>query len=140
MTPEQKDLVKSTWAKVVPISDTAATLFYARLFELDPATRALFKSTNMAGQRKTLMAAIGMVVGGLDRLETLMPAIEDLGRRHVDYGVTAAHYDVVGTALLDTLEKGLGDAWSPAARGAWAAAYCVLSDVMRNAAATSRAA
>src|SRR3954454_8153029 len=92
MTPEDKRLLKETWGKVVPIADTEAQLFYDRLFEIDPSTRALFVSTDMDEQRKKLMQTIAVAVQGLDNLDGLIPVVEKLGRRHVGYGVTAAHY------------------------------------------------
>ena len=88
MTLDQKQLVQNTWEKVLPIADSAATLFYGRLFELDPSTRALFKHTNMPEQRKKLMYVIGTVVNGLNVLDQLIPAVSNLGRRHTAYGVT----------------------------------------------------
>lgn len=134
MTPEQKTLVKSTWAKVVPIADTAATLFYGKLFEIDPSTQPLFKTSDMPEQRKKLMQAIGTVVAGLDNLTPLIPVLEGLGKKHVTYGVTDKQYDTVGAALLWTLEQGLGDAWTPPVKDAWVAAYTAVAGVMRNAA------
>src|SRR6185295_10082835 len=95
MSPEQKALVKETWAKVMPIADTAARRFYDRLFEIDETTRPLFKATNLAEQRRKLIQAITVVVQGLDHLEALVPALADLGRRHAQYGVTEGHYDAV---------------------------------------------
>ena len=137
MTPDQKLLVKSTWAAVLPMADTAASLFYDRLFEIDPATRALFKSGDLAEQRKKLMQALAFVVAGLDHLDRLVPTIEELGRRHAEYGVTTAHYASVGAALLWTLEQGLASAWTSDAEAAWSAAYDLLSEVMQNAAPAS---
>src|SRR5262249_52665485 len=134
MTPEGKRLIKETWALVVPIADTAAQLFYNRLFEIDPSTRALFKATNMAEQRKKLMHVLTVALQSLDKLEALIPVVENLGRRHVGYGVTAAHYESVGAALLWSLEQGLGKAWTPEAAAAWTELYGVLSAVMRRAA------
>jgi len=134
MTPESKRVIKETWALVVPIADTAAQLFYNRLFEIDPSTRALFKTTNMAEQRKKLMHMLTVALQSLDKLEALVPVVENLGRRHVGYGVTAAHFESVGAALLWTLEQGLGKAWTPEAAAAWTELYGVLSAVMRRAA------
>jgi nitric oxide dioxygenase len=134
MTPQQQDLVRSTWAMVAPIADDAARLFYDRLFELDPALRRLFARTDMDAQRRNLMQTLAVVVKGIDRLETLVPAVEALGRRHAGYGVEARHYATVGQALLDTLATGLGDAFTPEARDAWGEAYGLLSDVMLAAA------
>ena len=135
MSPEQKKLVQETWQQVVPIADTAATLFYERLFDTNPEIRDLFSGVDLPAQRAKLIQALGMVVGALDRFDTLFPAIAALGRRHAGYGVTDAHYDAVGAALLWTLEKGLGDAWSDDAKSAWAAAYAAVAGIMRSAAA-----
>ena len=134
MSPEDKALVKTTWAMVVPIADVAATLFYERLFALDFSLRPMFDRTDMEEQRRKLLAALGTVVSGLDNLEPLIPVLENLGRNHSRYGVKDAHYDTVGAALLWTLEQGLGEAWTPAAKTAWAHAYGTVANVMRNAA------
>jgi len=140
MTPDQKDILRDTWQSVAPIADEAAKLFYDRLFEIDPATRPLFARTAMPEQRARLMEAIGLVIDKLDELELLVPTIEALGRRHVGYGVTDAHYVSVGAALLWTLEQGLGDAWTPEAAEAWSDAYTLLATTMRKAAAETQAA
>lgn len=137
MTPENKTLVKSTWAMVVPIADVAASLFYDRLFTLDGSLRPLFATTDMAEQRRKLMQALAAVVNGLDNLEPLIPVLETLGRNHVRYGVIDQHYETVGAALLWTLEQGLKDAWTPAVQSAWTTAYGTVAGVMRGAAASS---
>ncbi len=134
MTPEQMLLVQATWRQVVPISDLAAQLFYDRLFELAPDTRALFHGTDPKEQRRKLMATLAFAVEGLGDLDTLVPTVEALGRRHRDYGATAAHYETVGAALLWTLKEGLGVSWTPAAEAAWSEAYGLLSGVMQGAA------
>jgi hemoglobin-like flavoprotein len=134
MSPEQKNLVKTTWAMVVPIADTAAGLFYDRLFAIDMTTRSMFATSNMPEQRRKLMQALGYVISGLDRTEQLLPTIQSLGRGHVRYGVTDRHYDSVGAALLWTLEQGLKDAWTPAVKDAWVAAYTLVAGTMKDAA------
>ena len=134
MSPEQKALVKQTWQKVAPTSDTAARLFYDRLFEIDATTRPLFKTANLAEQRRKLVQALTVVVQGLDHLETLLPTLAGLGQRHAQYGVTDGHYDTVGAALLWTLEQGLGSEWTPEVKVAWSDAYALLARVMRGAA------
>src|SRR6516162_575478 len=139
MSPEQKALVKETWRELSPMADTAARVFYDRLFEIDATTRLLFKTTNLAEQRRKLIQALTMVVQGLDHLEALVPTIADLGRRHAQFGVTDAHYEAVGAALLWTLEQGLGSGWTPEVKGAWSSAYTLLADIMRAAAARSAA-
>ena len=135
MTPEQIALVQTSFAQVVPIADTAATLFYRRLFELDPALRLLFPS-DLTEQGRKLMTMLRVVVTGLSRLETIRPAVEALGRRHVAYGVTEAHYATVGAALLWTLAQGLGEAFTAETAAAWGAAYTLLAETMQAAAAT----
>jgi len=134
MTPQQITLVKSSWQKVMPIRDTAAELFYNRLFTLDPAVKPLFKG-DMQAQGRKLMGMIATAVNALDKLDTIVPAVQDLGRRHAGYGVQPAHYDTVAAALLWTLGQGLGDAYTKDIEQAWVAAYTVLATTMKNAAA-----
>ena len=130
MTPTQVQLIRSSWASVEPIADQAATLFYGRLFELDPRLEDLFASTDMPKQRKVLMQTLTVVVKSLDKLDQLVPAIQALGRRHVGYGVEPEHYATVGAALIWTLEQGLGDSLTPDVREAWETAYGTLASVM----------
>ena len=134
LTQAQVTLVQETFAVIAPIADDAAALFYRRLFELDPSLQAMFKG-NMSEQRRKLMQMLTAAVKGLNHLDRLVPVVEDLGRRHAKYGVADAHYDTVGAALLWTLEKGLGSAFTPDAREAWAAVYGLLATTMKNAAA-----
>ncbi|HEX5824166.1 MAG TPA: globin family protein [Candidatus Limnocylindrales bacterium] len=134
MTPTDIDLIRSSWSGVEPIADTAAGLFYGRLFELDPAIERLFRRTDMAAQRKILMQTLTVVVKSLDKLDQLVPAVQALGRRHAGYGVREVHYATVGSALLWTLEQGLGESFTPQVRAAWAEAYGILAAVMIDAA------
>ena len=134
MTPEEIELVKGSWEKVKPISDTAAELFYGKLFELDPELQSLFKG-DMKEQGRKLMAMINTAVNALDRLDTVVPAVQDLGRRHVGYGVKDADYDTVGAALIWTLEQGLGDEFTDDVKTAWVDTYGLLSTTMKEAAA-----
>jgi len=129
MTPDQVKLVQQSFAKVAPISETAAVLFYDRLFEIAPQVRAMFPA-DMTEQRKKLMAMLAAVVNGLANLESILPAASALAKRHLAYGARAEHYPVVGSALLWTLEKGLGEAWTPELAAAWTAAYGTLSGFM----------
>ena len=133
LTQERTQVLKNTWAMVTPIGETAATLFYTRLFEIDPTTRTLFEGVNMPAQRQKLLTALDKTVNGLDCPEQLLPELESLGRRHAGYGVVDSHYDSVGAALLWTLEQGLGSAWTQETQQAWADAYALISNVMRNA-------
>lgn len=132
MTPEQKKLIQRSFEQVRAIGDAAARLFYARLFDLDPSLQLLFKG-NMDEQGKKLMEMLGLVVRGLDRLNELLPAVEALGRRHATYGVQDRHYKTVGAALLWTLDKGLGPAFTPDVREAWKTVYEVLAGAMKEA-------
>ena len=131
MTPEQIALVKSTWTQVLPIQDQAASLFYGRLFELDPSVKPLFPN-DLAAQGRKLMNTINVAVNALDKLDTIAPVIAEMGRRHVGYGVADAHYDTVGDALLWTLQQGLGDAFTDEAREAWTLTYTTIAAVMKE--------
>lgn len=134
MTARQVELVQTTWEQVVPISEQAAALFYGRLFELDPSLKPMFK-TDIKEQGKKLMTMITVAVRGLNDLGKLVPAIEEMGRRHTGYGVKDEHYATVGAALLWTLEKGLGPAFTPDVKEAWATTYGVLASTMQKGAA-----
>jgi len=129
MTPDQVKLVQESFAKVAPISDQAAVMFYNRLFEIAPSVKAMFP-TDMSEQRRKLMATLAIVVNGLSKLEMILPAASSLATRHVAYGAKAEHYPVVGEALLCTLEKGLGADWTPDVAEAWTTAYSTLSGFM----------
>lgn len=128
-------LVQSSWQRCLPIIDTAANLFYERLFTLDPSLRSLFP-TDMADQKKKLMTMITAAVAGLNDLNALVPVVQALGRRHLAYRVEARHYPIVGQALLDTLATGLGPAFTPEVKDAWTVVYGVLADTMISASST----
>jgi hemoglobin-like flavoprotein len=133
LTAAQKTLVQDTFAIIMPIADDAAALFYQKLFELDPSLKSMFRG-DMAEQRKKLMQMLTAAVKGLDRLEQLVPVVQDLGRRHGAYGVKESHYETVGAALLWTLEAGLGRNFTPEVKEAWAAVYGLLATTMKEAA------
>jgi hemoglobin-like flavoprotein len=129
MTPDQIKAIQDSFAKVAPISEQAAALFYGRLFEIAPAVKPLFRG-DMTEQGRKLMATLAVVVNGLPNLPAILPAASALAKRHVQYGVKPADYAPVGEALLWTLERGLGAQWNAELAAAWAAAYGVLSDFM----------
>jgi|JI10StandDraft_1071094.scaffolds.fasta_scaffold693804_1 hemoglobin-like flavoprotein len=133
MNDEQKLLVQKTFEMVAPIADVAAGLFYGRLFELDPTLKPLFRG-DIKDQGKKLMSTLKVAVQSLDRLDALVPTVQALGRRHLAYGVRDEHYDIVGGALLWTLEKGLGEAFTPEVKEAWTIVYGILAKVMKDAA------
>ncbi|RWM19602.1 MAG: hemin receptor [Mesorhizobium sp.] len=130
MTPDQIKLVQDSFREVVPIKTAAAALFYEKLFAIDGSLKALFSETDMGKQGSKLMAALGFVVHGLSRAETILPTVQDLARRHVGYGVEEHHYPIVGQALIETLDAGLGPAFTADVREAWEAAYGLLAGVM----------
>ena len=132
MNSNQIRLVQESFAKVAPIAETAAGLFYQRLFELDPSLAGLFKG-DMKEQGRKLMTMIAAAVRGLDDVGRLLPVLQNLGAKHAGYGVKDADYDTVGAALLWTLERGLGDAFTPEVKAAWAAVYAVIAKTMIDA-------
>jgi nitric oxide dioxygenase len=129
MTPNQIKAIQDSFAKVAPISEQAAVLFYGRLFEIAPAVKPLFHG-DMTEQGRKLMATLAVVVNSLGNLEAILPAASALAKRHVAYGVKAEHYAPVGEALLWTLQRGLGERWTPDLAAAWSAAYGLLSEFM----------
>lgn len=133
MTPDQVKLVQDSFKKVVPIAGTAADLFYDRLFVIAPQVRSLFPD-DLTEQKKKLMQMLATAVTNLHQVEKIVPAVEDLGRRHVAYGVTADHYKPVGEALLWTLERGLGADFTPEVKEAWTQTYLTVAGVMTKAA------
>jgi len=129
MTPNQIELVQSSLAKVAPIADVAAELFYGRLFEIAPGVKPLFHG-DMREQGRKLMTTLGVVVNGLKNLDAILPAAKALAARHVGYGVKAADYAPVGEALIWTLQKGLDADFTAEVKTAWLAAYGAVSGVM----------
>jgi hemoglobin-like flavoprotein len=138
MTPEQISLVQTSWQKVVPIKDKAAELFYGKLFEMDSSLKPMFKG-DLTEQGRKLTAMINTVVNKLDNLAEIVPAVQDLGRRHAGYGVKDDHYATVAGALLWTLGAGLGDAFTPEVKAAWTEAYGILAGAMTEAATAAAA-
>jgi hemoglobin-like flavoprotein len=137
MRPETERLVRESWARFEPVAVESAALFYEKLFELDPGAQRLFSTTDMVAQGHKVMRMFAQIVHNLDQPDALVPEVADLGRRHVGYGVQDYQYDSVGTALLWTLERGLGPAFTDEVRDAWTEAYLLLSSVLRR--ATARA-
>jgi hemoglobin-like flavoprotein len=132
--PDDIVRVRASFALVLPIKEAAADLFYGRLFEIAPQVRALFPD-DLSEQKRKLMAMIATAVGGLNKLDALAPTVKALGARHVAYGAKAEHYAVVGEALLWTLERGLGEAFTPEVRQSWTKVYGTLAALMQAGAA-----
>jgi hemoglobin-like flavoprotein len=137
MSPEREELVRVSWRKFGPVSRRWAGFFYDRLFELHPASQALFRNTDMDAQGQKLMQMLDAIVEALAHPERLVVDVAALGRRHATYGVRDEDYQSVGTALIWTLEEALGPEFTPEARSAWSEAYLLLAEIMRRAARTS---
>jgi len=133
MTPAQVADVQQSFAQLRPQADAVAARFYQCLLTLDPSVRPLFPD-DLTAQGRKLMDMLGLVVHALPRVDTILPAVQALGRRHVQYGVHPEHYKTVGAALLWTLEQELGAAWTPEVREAWTTAYTALAELMTTAA------
>jgi hemoglobin-like flavoprotein len=135
MRPETERLVRESWDRFAPIAEQSAGFFYQKLFELDPEAQRLFAKTDMKLQGRKVMQMFAEIVHTLDQPQALITEVADLGRRHVHYGVQDSQYDSVGTALLWTLECGLGPGFTEEVRDAWTEAYLLISAVLRRAAA-----
>jgi nitric oxide dioxygenase len=135
--PESEQLVRETWARLSPVSDTLVATFYSRLFEANPDARALFAATNMSEQRVKFAGMLAEIIRALDEPDVLIDEVAASGRRHVGYGVVERDYDDVGAALLYAIRMSLGTAFTGKVEAAWREAYALVSEVMRRAAAKS---
>ena len=133
LSAEQIQLIRDSWQRVLPIKEKAAELFYARLFELDPSVKALFKG-KLDFQGDKLMMTLNVVVNSLDNLTEVEAMLQAMGKRHIIYGVEAAHYETVGAALLWALKQGLGEHFSEEVEEAWVTAYGEIATTMKEAA------
>jgi len=131
MTLNEKNLVQATFAQVAPIAEVAAELFYGRLFEIAPELRPMFRG-DLKEQGRKLMQILAVAVKGLDRLSEILAVVREMGHRHAGYGVRDEHYDTVGAALLWTLEKALGDGFTPEVKSAWVSVYTALATAMKS--------
>jgi hemoglobin-like flavoprotein len=135
MIPERRQLVTESWKSLAPNGAAVGAIFYRRLFEIDPSLRPMFSTVTMEDQVHKLVTMLDLIVHWLDLPERLVPVLKQLGERHSKYGVMDEHYGKVGTALLGTLEEGLGDKFTPELRGAWTEAFLLISSLMRRGAA-----
>jgi hemoglobin-like flavoprotein len=138
MTPQQVTLVQDSFRKIMPIAGTAADLFYDHLFEIAPAVRSLFPD-NLVAQKKKFIVMLATAVNNLDQIGKVIPAVEELGRRHASYGVVDKYYGSMGTALIWALEQSLGTDFTPEVKAAWTETYMILAGAMRVAAAATPA-
>jgi nitric oxide dioxygenase len=140
MTTAQILLVKKTWKVFRGISPaTVGDLFYSKLFTDNPALRKMFPA-DMEKQYQKLIDMLNSIVIRLDKLDELTAEIAAMAQRHVEYGVRPAHYKLVGSALLWTLQKGLGDDWNEEVKTAWVTCYTLLADTMINSSAVTKSA
>jgi hemoglobin-like flavoprotein len=137
VSPESEQLVRETWARLSPASDTLVATFYSRLFEANPEARALFAATNMSEQRLKFASMLDEIIRALDEPDMLVNDVAASGRRHVGYGVIDRDYEDVGAALLYAIRMSLGTAFTRKVEAAWREAYTLVSEVMRRAAAKS---
>ena len=132
LTEKQVELIQDSWSKVIPIQHLASGIFYTKLFSIDPSLREFFPES-MDEQKKKLMTTLNVAVGGLKDIERLIPVLQKLAMRHINYGVVNEHFPTVGTALLHTLETGLGDAYTEEVATAWTTLYGIITHVMVSA-------
>lgn len=133
MSPHTIQLVQESFSKIAPNAPQVASLFYSNLFTLDPSLKPLFKG-NIEEQGKKLMQMIDVAVRKLTDLDTLVPVLQNLARRHVGYGVKNEHYATVGAALLKTLSDGLGSTFTLELKSAWTDVYTLMAKTMMDAA------
>lgn len=129
MTPRQIQLVQETFTLIVPLADTAAALFYRRMFTLDPSLQGLFHH-DMEHQGNLFVAAIAFVVRNVEEPEHFVPAMQELGRRHAGYQVKANHYRTALQALIETLSETLGERFTAEIEDAWCAAFATMVEAM----------
>lgn len=132
MNPQQIQLVQTSFATLSHNPDAAAGIFYQQLFELDPTLRPLFKHTDMHVQGRKLMQMLAVLVSALNTPKRVFALGEEVGKSHLKYGVTEAHYATVGQALLAAIEQGLGDDYTPDVDAAWRALYTSLMFIVKQ--------
>ena len=137
MTPEQIKVVRLTFAQAMNRKIEVGKIFYERLFVIAPDTKILFKG-DIEEQSRKLMDTLAIAIGNLRDTPALVGMLEALAHRHVAYGVREEHYDKVGEALLWTLEKVFGVAFTGEVRNAWATLYGIVAETMRKAADTTQ--
>ena len=129
MTEKQIQLVQQSWLQVKPVARQAGMIFYEKLFIVAPAVKHMF-TQDMQQQADKLVTMLSYVVTRLHRLDDIIAEVEELGKRHQQYGAAPAHYDVVGSCLVATLKDGLADKWTDELQQAWIAAFSILKTAM----------
>ena len=126
----QVELLEESFEKVKPQADDFVTSFYDNLFTAHPEAKPLFTSTDMAEQKKKLLASLILVVENLRKPDSLSGALKGLGAKHVKYGALPEHYPLVGEALLTTFEQYLQQDWTSEVKQAWVDAYGAITELM----------
>jgi nitric oxide dioxygenase len=134
MDPYAISLIQTSFSQVRPQKEAFAEHFYDDLFATSPEVKDYFDGVDMRQQGDKLMAALHLVVKGLNNLEALVPLVEDMAIRHVGYGVQPDDYDKVGASLLRTFARTLDEGFTQEAEMAWSEAYDTLATVMKVAA------
>lgn len=130
LTAQQIQLIRRSWRSLRGINPVLlADIFYAKLFSDTPRLRKLFPK-DMQPQYGKLVDMLNKMILQLDNPSMLEQEIEDMSRRHMEYGVRPAHYTLVGNALLWTLEKGLGQDWNAETAEAWKRCYQLITEPM----------
>src|SRR5262245_40212237 len=131
MDAQQIEHVRSSYAALRGRHDQFATLFYDRLFAIDPDARALFSDIEI--QKQSLMRTVDVIVENLDNTDVAVPFVSQLGQRHATYGVKAYQYSSAGAAWYWALDQCLGEDFSQDVKLAWTAAFCLLAKIMLDA-------
>jgi hemoglobin-like flavoprotein len=134
----QVETLEQSFDLVAPQGDELVRTFYDRLFEAAPAVQPLFAKVDMERQRQALLNMLVVLRESLRDLDDIVPDLEDLGSRHVEYGAQPAHYPVVGEVLIGAMAEVAGDKWKPEYTAAWQEAYAVVKDVMLRGADTGQ--
>jgi methyl-accepting chemotaxis protein len=129
MTPEQIKIVQTTFEALAPQGEAIIEQFYSTLFAENPGVREMFPD-DMTEQNKHLLGAVALVAKNAHKLDTLIPALKEMGARHVGYGAQEAHYPIVRDTMLVALGNVAGDAWTPDVKGAWEAALNAVAGAM----------
>jgi hemoglobin-like flavoprotein len=134
MTSEERSLILASVQRLQPDADRMAAVFFERLFAAAPNCRHLFAATSLEGQFLRLLHVLTEIAALHERPEGLVRTAAELGRRHVEYGVTDAHYQAVEEALLAVIDRAPAACPTPEVRRTWRETYELVSGIMRRAA------
>lgn len=118
MTQSEKQMIRDSYEQIRTYQESVFMLFYGRMFQLDPSIKPMFKN-DMREQSKKLVDTLDILVGSLDGLEKLLPAVRELGRSHAGYGVKPHHYETLASAMLWAFGQALSGSFPPEVRAAW---------------------